>query len=81
MPVGNFDPISPASKDCIICMARNHEIEHFYSPEESNLSVLLSLYTKKFKEIHGARPVKVAIYYVDKIEATRLFGIDQLPQE
>lgn len=70
-----FNPISPETGDCIICIDGPGGREHFYSVQEGNLANILSKYKKTYAKMTDTPAQKIAIYYVNTINSTLIAGI------
>ncbi len=76
MSIKDFNPIQPSTRDCIICMDGAGGREDFYSVQEGNLATLISNYKLRYERITGEKATKIAIYYIDSVNATHITGID-----
>lgn len=72
-----YKPIVPLQRDCIVCLESANGKEYFYSVQESDISKILAKYKANFKAIFGEEATKYALYYVDSIGTTQLFGINE----
>lgn len=77
MAIGDFNPIQPTSKDFIICVEGDKSLETFYCQYGLNLAEIMGKYKEQYRKItDGDKPLKIAVYSIDKIESVRNVGLD-----
>jgi|LauGreDrversion4_2_1035121.scaffolds.fasta_scaffold194870_2 hypothetical protein len=75
MQIGDYDPIAPGSRDCIVCAEGAHGRIIIYLEQEGSVPTVLSKAKDLYLSSTGEHAEKIAAYYVDSIRVTRLFGI------
>ena len=72
----DFNPIDPAPRDCIVCIDGPWGREDFYCVQEGNLATIILRYKARYERIAGATASKIAIYYLNSVDANHIVGID-----
>jgi hypothetical protein len=77
MAIGDFNPITPASNDFIVCVEGKARLETFYCPYGLNLAEIMIKYKEQYRKItDGDEPLKIAVYTIDSIEYVRSIGVE-----
>jgi hypothetical protein len=76
MPMKEFCPLAPKSGDCIVVIEGSSGQELFYCHQEGSVAVILDRYTKKYEALYQEKALKCAVYRLDSLVSTHLFGIE-----